>query len=52
MTTDPTAYIIAAALISGVCSFAITYFSMRRREWRIEVESWKAARRYYRHRSL
>ena len=52
MTTDPTAYIIAAALISGLLSWAITFFGMRRREWRIERESWKAASRYYRHRAF
>ena len=49
-TTDPAAYIIAAAVISGILSFLITYLGMRRKHHRIEIESWKAARRYYRHR--
>jgi len=52
MTTDPAAYIIAAAIISALLSWAITYFGMRRRAWRIERESWKAARRYYSHRAF
>ncbi len=48
-TTDPTAYIIASALLSAMFTFTITWIFLRRRAWRIEVESWKAARRYYSH---
>ena len=50
MTTDPDIYIIAAAIISAFLSWCITYYFMRRSAWRIEIESWKAARLYYRHR--
>ena len=52
MTTDPAAYIVLAALLSALLTWTITYFGMRRRAWRIEIESWKAARRYYRHRAV
>lgn len=52
MTTDPAAYIVAAAIIGALLSWFITYYAMRRKAGRIEIESWKAARRYYRHRAF
>jgi len=41
-------YLLACSLLSALMTWAITYFSLRRRAWRIEIESWKAARRFYR----
>ena len=52
MTKDPAVYIIAAALISAALSWFITWIFLRRKAGRIEIESWKAARRYYRHRAF
>ena len=42
-------YLLTTAILSAGFTFTITWYGLRRRAWRIEIESWKAARRYYSH---
>ena len=47
MQTDPTVYIIAAALLSGCISFIAACVLCSRRIRRAEIEGWKEGVRFY-----
>ena len=47
MQTDPTIYIIAAALLSGCISFIAACVLCSRRIRRAEIEGWKDGVRFY-----
>jgi len=50
MHTDPTIYIIAAAILSGAISFMTACVLCSRRIRRAEIEGWKQGVKFYQER--
>jgi hypothetical protein len=52
MYPDPLPYILAASIISGLASYALTRWHYRRRLRGLAKRTWAAAELFYRHSNL